>query len=376
MARMKNAPKRIGILTAGSDCPGLNAAIRAVGKTARGSYGMELVTFQDGFQGLINDQTTQTGLSGILTAGGTVLGTSRERLQVTSAQGKTIDHCDAAVATYRRHGLDALVCIGGRETQESARSLAEKGLNIITIPKGITNDLEQTDVTIGFDTAMATATEAIDRLHSTAHSHHRIILVEIMGRNTGWLPLGSGIAGGADVIIIPEIPYDAQKVASAIIQRNASGRRFSIIAVSEGAISVDTVEFLERSRHVNRMTRQGEVQSLVDEQLEKIEDRLSGSTLYLANRLEKFTGLETRITILGHLLRGGAPTAADRVLATQLGTACVNLIHQSVFGVMVGLHGTQIVPVPLTDLTGQHKQIPLDHPWIHSARQVGVSFGD
>lgn len=376
MARSKSTPKRIGILTAGSDAPGLNAAIRAVGKTARGSYGMEVVTFQDGFQGLIHDQVTQTGLSGILTAGGTVLGTSRERLKVTSPQGQTVDHNDTAAATYQRHNLDALVCIGGRETQESARSLAEKGLKVITIPKGITNDLEQTDVTLGFDTAMSTATEAIDRLHSTAHSHHRIIVVEIMGRNTGWLALGSGIAGGADVIVIPEIPYDAQKVANAILERNASGRRFSIIAVSEGAISSDTVEFLERSRNVNRMTRQGAAQTLVDDQLEKIEDRLSGSTLYLANRLEKFTGLETRITILGHLLRGGAPSAADRVLATQLGTACVNLIHQGTFGVMVGIQGGQILPIPLDQLTGGFKHIPLDHPWIRSARQVGVSFGD
>lgn len=376
MARSKKTPKRIGILTAGSDCPGLNAAIRAVGKTARDSYGMQLVTFQDGFQGLITDTTTQTGLSGILTAGGTVLGTSRERLQVVSAQGQAVDHTESALATYQHHELDALVCIGGRETQESARRLFEKGLNVVTIPKGITNDLEGTDVTIGFDTAMTTATEAIDRLHSTAHSHHRIIVVEIMGRNTGWLTLGSGIAGGADVIIIPEIPYDAQKIASAVIGRQASGRRFSIIAVSEGAISSDTVEFLERSRHVNRMTRQGEAQTVVDEQLEKIENRLSGSTLYLANRLEKFTGLETRITILGHLLRGGAPSAADRVLATQLGTACVNLIHQGTFGMMVGIHGNEITPVPLAELTGQHKLVPIDHAWIRSARQVGVSFGD
>ena len=376
MARSKSTPKRIGILTAGSDAPGLNAAIRAVGKAARGSNGMEIVTFQDGFQGLIHDQVIQPSLSGILTAGGTVLGTSRERLQVTTQQGQAVDHCEAAIATYQRHNLDALVCIGGRETQESARSLLEKGLNVVTIPKGITNDLEQTDVTIGFDTAMSTATEAMDRLHSTAHSHHRIIVVEIMGRNTGWLALGSGIAGGADVIIIPEIPYDAQKVASAIVDRNASGRRFSIIAVSEGAISSDTVEFIERSRNVNRMTRQGEARSLVNEQLEKIEDRLSGSTLYLANRLEKFTGLETRITILGHLLRGGAPTSADRVLATQLGTTCVNLIHQGTFGVMVGIHGGQVLPIPLNQMTGGHKLIPLDHPWIHSARQVGVSFGD
>ncbi len=375
MTRKKNPAKRIGILTAGSDCPGLNAAIRALGKAARGGYGMEVVTFLDGFQGLVQDETTQTGLSGILTYGGTVLGTSRENLKVTT-QDQIIDKSEAAIATYRRHELDALVCIGGRETQESARSLAEKGLNVITLPKGIDNDLDQTDTTIGFDTAMSTATEAIDRLHSTAHSHHRIIVVEIMGRNTGWLTLGSGIAGGADVIVIPEIPYDAHKVAEAIIARNKSGRRFSIIAVSEGAISSDTVEFLERSRNVNHMMRQGEQREQIDEQLGQIENRLTGSTLYLANRLEKFTGLETRITILGHLLRGGAPTAADRVLATHLGTACIDMINDGNFGVMVAMKGGCVTPVPLNVLTGKHKQIPLDHPWIRSARQVGVSLGD
>jgi len=373
MVRSKNAVKRIGILTAGSDCPGLNAAIRAIGKAAQGSQGAKLITFQDGFQGLVEDQVCDMPLSGILTAGGTILGTSRESLHDTTGQD---DRTSAAVATYQRHNLDVLVCIGGRETQESAHRLIQQGLNVITLPKGIDNDLAMTDTTIGFDTALSTATEAIDRLHSTAHSHHRIIIVEIMGRNTGWLTLGSGIAGGADVIVIPEIPYDVRKISDAILDRNRSGRRFSIVAVSEGGISRDTVEFFEHSKHVNRLTREGQERVQVEEQLEKIESRLTGNTIYLANRLEKYTGLETRITILGHLLRGGAPTAADRVLATNLGTACLNVINEGKFGVMVAIRDGEIEAVPLDQVIGKHKQIPLSHPWIQSARNVGTSLGD
>ncbi len=374
MSRATKAVKRIGILTAGSDCPGLNAAIRAVGKAAQNSYGMEVVAFQDGFRGLIEDQVVPLTLSGILTAGGTILGTSRETLGEMA--GQPGQKCEAAAATCRRHTLDALVCVGGRETQESALQLAKKGVNVLTLPKGIDNDLAMTDTTIGFDTAMSTATEAIDRLHSTAHSHHRIILVEIMGRNTGWLALGAGIAGGADVIIIPEIPYDVHKISDAILARNRSGRRFSIVAVSEGGISKDTVEFFERSKLVNQLTREGQERVRVDEQLGQIESHLTGNTIYLANRLEKFTGLDTRITILGHLLRGGAPTAADRVLATNLGTACVQAINDGGFGVMLAMRSGNVVSVPLDQVAGKHKPIPPDHTWIQSARMVGTSLGD
>jgi len=371
MASKKNAAKRIGILTAGSDCPGLNAAIRAIGKAAKGSFGMDVVCFQDGFQGLVEDQVFEPSLSGILTAGGTILGTSRETLQEAGS-----DKSEAAVATYQRHKLDALVCIGGRETQDSAYLLSQKGLNVLTLPKGIDNDLAMTEVTIGFDTAMSIATAAVDRLHSTAHSHHRIIIVEIMGRNTGWLTLGSGLAGGADVIIIPEIPCDVRKISDAILERSRSGRRFSIVAVSEGGISKDTVEFFERSKKVNQMNHQGEELEMVEQQLSKLENRLTGNTIFLANRLEKFTGLETRITILGHLLRGGDPTAADRVLATNLGTTCVHLIDQGIHGMMVARQNGSIVTVPLDQVIDKHKQLPLDHTWITSARQVGTSLGD
>jgi len=367
--------KRIGILTAGSDCPGLNAAIRAVGKTAHG-YGMEVIGFQDGFHGLVHDEVVPLTLSGILTLGGTTLGTSRGTPHETLVQGQVADMSDKAVETYHRNKLDVLVCIGGRETQETAFRLMQKGINVVTLPKSIDNALAMTDSTIGFDTAIGTATEAIDRLHSTAYSLHRIIIVEILGRDSGWLTLGAGIAGGADVIIIPEIPYDVEKIADAVLSRSRSGRRFSIVAVSEGGISKETVEFFDRSKNVNRMNRQGEAQELVDQKLEHIESRLTGNTVYLANRLEKFTGLATRITILGQLLRGGAPSSGDRLLATNLGTVCTNLIRQGQYGVMVSAQGGQIVPVPLEQVAGTHKQVPLDHPWVQSARSVGTSLGD
>jgi 6-phosphofructokinase 1 len=368
--------KRIGVLTAGSDCPGLNAAIRAIGKAAQGAYGMEIIAFQDGFQGLVHDQAIQPPLSGILTAGGTILGTSRECPHDMLVDGKPSDQSEAAAASYRRHELDVLVCIGGYETQLAALKLAQHGLNVITLPKGIDNDLPVTDFTIGFDTALEAATEAIDRLHSTASSHHRIIIVEVMGRNTGWLALGAGVAGGADVIIIPEIPFDVQKISQAILERNRSGRRFSIVVVSEGGISKDTVEFFERSKHVNRMRRAGQAQEEVHRRLSEIESGMTGNTLYLANRLQKYTGLDTRITILGHLLRGGTPSARDRVLATNLGTACVRLIQEGASGVMVASQGGAILPAPLDQVAGYHKLIPLDHQWIASAREVGTHLGD
>lgn len=368
--------KRIGILTAGSDCPGINAAIRAIGKAALGDLGMELVGFQDGFQGMVQNEVIHPPLSGILTLGGTILGTSRDIPQETMVKGQSADMTEAVLQTYRSHNLDVLVCIGGAETQTAARHLMQQGMNVITLPKGVDNDLPMTDVTIGFDTALGTATEAIDRLHSTASSHHRIILVEVMGRYCGWLALGSGIAGGADVIIIPEIPYDLDKVAESILERNRSGKRFSIVVVSEGGISKDTVDFFDRSKSANRLVRSGKEAEKVDMQLEKIENQLTGNTIFLANRLEKHTGLDTRITILGHLLRGGAPSTSDRILATNLGTACVNLIQEGHFGVMVATQNGAIVPVPLDQVTGKHKQVPLDHPWINSARRVDTNLGD
>ncbi len=368
--------RTIGVLTAGSDSPGLNAAIRAIGKAAQAA-GVRLVGFQDGFLGLMHDQTVPlegNRLSGILTTGGTLLGTSRDKPHEVD-----LDHqsgLDAACATYRKHRLDCLICLGAQETQESAWRLAQSGLNIITLPKAIDNDIAHTDITVGFDTARSIAAEAIDRLHNTAHSHHRIIIVEIMGQSSGWLTLGSGIAGGADVILIPEIAYDVEKIAAAILKRNQAGKRFSIVAVSEGACPKDYAAFFERTRQINAMLRSGEEQSRVAGELEQIEKRFHSNTHLLADRLEKFTGLETRTTILGYLLRGGSPSAADRVLATQLGVACVNFVQAGRFGVMVALQSGQVQAAPLAQVVGQHKCVPLDHPWIDSARQVGTSLGD
>jgi 6-phosphofructokinase 1 len=370
---------KVGVLTAGSDCPGLNAAIRSIGKTARGAGDMEIIGFRDGFEGLINDQTVDLSgdaLSGILTAGGTLLGTSRERPYAFHQGEDTVDRTDRVFEVCRRHDIDALICIGGRETQTSAYRLSQKGLKIITIPKAVDNDVSETDTTIGFDTALSVAAEAMDRLHNTAHAAHRIIIVEIMGRSSGWLTLGSGLAGGADVIMIPEIPYDGSKVIDAILKRDQAGKRFSIVAVSEGALPKEYSEFFERSRETNRMLRSGADRERVESQLAQIESRTTDNTSLLADRLEKATHLPTRITILGYLLRGGVPTAADRVLATELGMTAVEWVRAGQFGVMTGVQGGKVIAVPLEKVQDRHKVVPADDLWIKSARKVGVSLGD
>jgi ATP-dependent phosphofructokinase / diphosphate-dependent phosphofructokinase len=371
--------KNIGLLTSGSDLPGLNAAIRAIGKTAR-SKDMEIIGFQDGFYGLIHDQYTNLEhiqLSGILTTGGTILGTSRDVPHQMMVNNKIVDMTEQAIKTYKKHNLSALVCLGGKETQESAHLLAQQGLNIITLPKALDNHIAMTDTSVGFDTALEVAAEAIDRLHSTAHSHHRIIIVEIMGHSSGWLTLGAGIAGGADVILIPEMPYEVEKVAEAILQRNKENKRFSIIAVAEGAKPRDYFEFHERLRKENERKHTGADREQIEVQLERAETRyvMDNATL-LDSRLANLTGLETRITILGYLLRGGVPSAVDRLLATQMGTACISLITRGQFDVMAAIQGDYIVPIPLEQVVNKIKQVPPDHPWLVSARELGTSMGD
>jgi 6-phosphofructokinase 1 len=283
---------------------------------------------------------------------------------------------DAIVENYHANHLDAIVCLGGGGTQKNALRLKQRGLNVITLPKTIDNDVYGSDVTFGFDTALGTATEAIDRLHSTAHSHHRIIVVEIMGHRVGWLALGAGIAGGADVILIPEIPYEVELIAQAIRRRLRSGRKFSIVAVAEGAISVKEAAALDAA-----MEREADAQDKGPKQQAKAERKALAAkrgnhTLELARRLEELTGLESRVTILGHLQRGGTPSAADRLLATRLGSACADLIHDQRFGVMVAARGEGSEPVPLEDVAGRCKLVPMDHPWILTARHVGTSLGD
>jgi len=368
--------KYVGILTAGGDSPGLNAAIRAVGRACQNVYGMQVIGFRDGFRGLMQNRTMRlegSTLSGILTVGGTILGTSRDKPHRMIVGGQEIDMTDVMVDTYRQHHLDVLVCLGGGGTQKSAYRLMQKGLNIVTLPKTIDNDVAMTDVSFGFDTALGIATEAIDRLHSTAHSHHRIIVLEVMGHNAGWLALGAGIAGGADVILIPEIPYDVEKVAEAILRRSRGGKHFSIVAVSEGARSKEDVE-ADQAGQAQAKGKDGGEQEAGDPARAHV--LVGGNTLQVAQRLEELTGLESRVTILGHVQRGGTPSAADRLLATQLGTACAALIDQGVYGVMVAVHGDRTEPVPLEQVAGRRKTVPPDHLWIKSARAVGTSLGD
>ncbi len=371
--------KYIGVLTSGGDSPGLNAAIRGIGKAADGKYGMQIIGFRDGFRGLMENRTVQLNrqtLSGILTLGGTILGTSRDKPHKMPVGGKTLDMRDAIVNNYEKHHLDCLVCIGGGGTQKNAYKLINKGLNIITLPKTIDNDVVLTDITFGFDTALSIAVDAIDRLHSTAHSHHRIIVVEIMGHSTGWLALGAGLAGGADVILIPEIPYDINVVAESILKRSRHGSPFSIVAVAEGAKSKEQDAALKQMS--NKLKKNGNIKdkTKLKSELAAVRSLQEGSTLRLAAMLEDLTSLESRVTILGHLQRGGTPSAADRLLATQLGTACADYIEKGIFGVMVAIRGHGTVPVPLEKVVGQRKTVPPDHEWIKSARAVGTCMGD
>ncbi|HVU27532.1 MAG TPA: ATP-dependent 6-phosphofructokinase [Verrucomicrobiae bacterium] len=371
--------KRIGILTAGGDSPGLNAAIRGVGKTALGFYGMEILGFRDGFRGLVENRKLKldkAALSGILTLGGTILGTSRDKPHRMLIDGRTRDMTEVIVENYKKHDLAALVCLGGGGTQKNALHLAEAGLNIVTLPKTIDNDVVLTDATFGFATALDIATEAIDRLHSTAHSHHRIIIAEIMGHRAGWLTLGAGVAGGADVILIPEIPYNVEKVAEAIKRRSRYGTNFSIVAVAEGAMSIDDARAFAAAEKKRERAKTLHDKKEAKVELAALESRHTGNTLRLARQLEELTHLESRVTILGYLQRGGIPSPADRLLGTRLGAACADLIDEGVFGVMVAARGDSTEPVPLEKVAGKRKTVPPDHSWVETARRVGTCLGD
>jgi ATP-dependent phosphofructokinase / diphosphate-dependent phosphofructokinase len=370
--------KRIGILTAGGDCPGLNAAIRGVGKAALGRR-IEVVGIRDGFLGLIENRTLpldRHSLAGILTVGGTVLGTSRVKPHRIELNGRIRDVRHVILANCKKNALDAVVCIGGDGTQKNALRLLEKGVQVITLPKTIDNDVGLTDTSFGFDTALGIATEAVDRLHSTAHSHHRIIVVELMGHRVGWLTLGAGLAGGADVILIPEIPYSVEQVAKAIRRRSQLGSNFSIVAIAEGALSREYAERFRAAKTRKSKARSEAAVQRASAELAELDQQHAGNTLRLSGELEKLTGLESRVSILGHVQRGGTPSAADRLLATRLGTACADLIEKRVFGVMVAARGEAAVPVPLDQVAGNRKEVPIDHPWIAAARAVGTCMGD
>jgi 6-phosphofructokinase 1 len=369
--------RSIGILTAGGDSPGLNAAIRAVGKAAQRAYGMHVIGFQDGFLGLMQNRFVRLdsdALSGILTKGGTVLGTSRSKVdKMDMGDGRRMDMRSLMRDVVDKHELEALVVLGGDGTMRNALKLADIGIRVVALPKTIDNDVSGTDVTFGFDTALGIATEAIDRLHSTAHSHHRIILAEVMGHDVGWLALGAGLAGGADVILLPEIPYDTESVASSIQARKAAGSGFSIIAVAEGAYSKEDAR--------ERAALRQDLENATGEERAQLKERLSAldkapRTQNLATALEAATGLESRVTILGHVQRGGTPSPTDRLLATRLGTAAAAYVADGIHGVMVAARGESTEPVPLKEIAGVTKFVPLDHPWVESARHLGIALGD
>lgn len=337
---------KIGILSAGGDCPGINAAIRGVGKTAIVEYGMQVIGISSGFLGLINEEyeeLTESKLSGILTLGGTILGTSREKpFKKNSAGTREIDKPKLIKKHYRELGLDALVCIGGNGTQRTASLLAEEGLNVVGIPKTIDNDVWGTDITFGFDSALWIATDAIDRLHSTANSHKRTMVIEVMGHNAGWLALFSGIAGGGDVILIPEIPYKMETVANNLIKRAESKKPYSIVVVAEG---------------INK-------------------PRKDKAATFIAREIEKLTGLETRETILGYIQRGGSPSPNDRILATRFGAYTVGMIAEGNFGMMVAKKGEDLTTVPLKEVGSRLRLVPDNHSLIMKGRKMGVCFGD
>ena len=369
----------IGILTAGGDCPGLNAVIRAVAKAAM-HYGIKVVGIRDGFRGLVENRTVVLDnplVSGILTQGGTFLGSSRDRPHKMEIDGKIVDMTAAAVRTYKKLNLDCLVCLGGNGTQKTALRLHERtGINVLTLPKTIDNDVAETDITFGFDSAMAIATEAIDRLHTTATSHQRIIVCEIMGHDTGWLCLGAGIAGGADVILIPEIPYDLETVARHLLGRQRAGKRFSIIAVAEGIVSREearTRATAARMNHELGLETRLIAQAGTAEGIHLVQEPVASR---LARRLQQLTGVEARVTSLGHVQRGGSPTPFDRLLCTRFGTKAGELLAEKRYNIMVGLKGNVCVPVPLKKVAGIKRTVPVNHPWITTARLVDTCLGD
>jgi len=363
----KHKVKRIGILTGGGDCPGLNAVIRGVAKTAIRQHGIEVIGIEDGYDGLVNDrfrELTYDNVSGILTEGGTILGTSNKAnpFEYAVRRGGHIvfeDRSDQAVAHCRKHRIDALVCIGGDGTLTIADGLRRKGIPVVGVPKTIDNDLMGTDRTFGFDTAVTVATEAIDRLHTTAESHHRVMVIELMGRNAGWLTLTAGVAGGADVILIPEIPYDVECVYETVRRRAEKGRRFSIVAVSEGARPIGGQQVVQR---------------IVPDSHEKA--RLGGIGQRVMEDIESATGLESRVVVLGHLQRGGSPTAFDRVLATRFGYEAMRLVVEGRFGRMASLRGSRITSVAISTVAGKQRLVPRTSPLIRTARAVGTEFGD
>ena len=358
---------RIAILTGGGDCPGINAVIRAITKKAILEHGMEVIGIEDSYEGLITERYRKLeydDVSGILTQGGTILGTSKiaNPFRYPVMKDGELEFHDVSrtvIDNIEKLELDCLICIGGDGTHYLASRFAKAGVPIVGVPKTIDNDIRGTDIAFGFDSAVSIATEGIDRVHTTAQSHHRVMIVEVMGHNAGWIALHAGVAGGGDIILIPEIPFDPEIIASYVKERNRRGRRFSIVVIAEGA----------KPRGGNVV-----IKRIVKESADPI--RLGGISFVLGAEIEKLTGIESRAVVMGHLQRGGTPTAFDRVLASRLGCGAVDMIINQEFGQMVGVKGNSLVGVALDYVARGPRNIPLKDPLIRDARALGTCFGD
>jgi ATP-dependent phosphofructokinase / diphosphate-dependent phosphofructokinase len=342
---IKNVRMRIGVLSAGGDCPGINATIRGVAKTAMVEYGMDVLGIVNGFSGLLYKdyfELTESHLSGILTMGGTILGTSREKPFKKFDSDIVSDKPHVIKKNYEALGLDCLVCIGGNGTQKTASLLAEEGLNVVGIPKTIDNDVWGTDLTFGFDSAVNIATEAIDRLHTTANSHKRVMVIEVMGHDVGWLALYSGMASGGDVILLPEIDYDIDTVCDTLLDRSKKGKSYSIVVVAEGIKT----------------------------------PKQKGAGRYIAKKILENTGLETRETVLGYIQRGGSPSPFDRILSTRFGGYAAQLINEKRFGEMVALKKGEITSLPLSQVAGKIHAVKSNDALVEIGRKMGVCFGE
>ncbi len=358
--------KRIGILTGGGDCPGLNAVLRGVTKPAQ-DYGMSVLGILDGFEGLVEGRAKELkndDVSGILARGGTILGSSNKGDPyhwpvLKDGNIEIVNKSDSALKNYNAWNLDAIIAIGGDGTMHICNKLGQMGMNMIGVPKTIENDLEATDLTFGHDSAVYVVAEALDRLHTTASSHHRVIVVEVMGRYAGWIALNGGLAGGADIILIPEIPFSWEKVYDKILKRELMGKKFSLVCVSEGARPVDG-QMVVKGHDIKRHDP----------------NQLGGIGELVARKIEENTERETRVTVLGHLQRGGSPTPFDRILSTKFGAFAIDLAAKKKFGRMVALKGTEVKNVKVEDAISKQKLVQPDNQAVIAAKAVGISFGE
>ena len=356
--------RRVGILTSGGDCPGLNATLRGVAKALYQRMGdeVEIIGISNGYSGLINGEwrvMRREEFSGILTVGGTILGTKRTPFKLMRVVGDDqVDKVAAMKKNYKEMKLDCLLCLGGNGTHKTANLLSQEGLNIIGLPKTIDNDIFGTDVTFGFHTAVDIATEVLDRVHTTAGSHSRCMVVELMGNKAGWLTLYAGIAGGADIILLPELPYNIENVCAAVETRARRGKTFSILAVAEGVFDAEEARLKKKERAARRA-----------------EEGITTATTRIAKQIEQMTGFETRICVPGHMQRGGSPSPYDRVLATQFGACAAKLVEHERYGVTVAMQNNLVVENNLEDIAGKSRLVPQDHGMLEVARRMGISLG-